>query len=175
MFFPKGKYHKNDPDRPKLKPEMAPIDWLLEIFALCALAFLAGYTVYWYSRLPEVIPTHFNFKGEVDDYGNRSELWFLPAIGLFIYVLMTLIALVPHTFNFPWKITPQNALRQYRLAIRMIRTLKLTLVLLFTAIVHNMVRSALTHGLEMSWWFMPFFMAAVFLPVIIYMVVASRK
>lgn len=172
LFNPAGK--KNE-DRPKIRPEMAPADWLMELLALAGLALLAGYAVYWYRFLPDTIPTHFSAGGKVDGYGSKGSLFMLPAIGLFIYALLTLVSLVPHTFNFPGKITPQNALRQYRLAIRLIRVLKIVLVFLFFFIVMMIVRSAMNARLDQTIFLLPVMLGLTFIPIVVYMVLAGKK
>ncbi len=45
-----------------------------------------------YSELPAIIPTHFNFKGEPDNFGDKSNLIFttvvLSVVALFVYLLV---------------------------------------------------------------------------------------
>ncbi|WP_432406123.1 SdpI family protein [Wukongibacter sp. M2B1] len=48
-------------------------------------------TVLVYSSLPEKVPTHFNFKGEVDKYSDRSSVFFTGILPLIIYVLMIVV------------------------------------------------------------------------------------
>lgn len=48
-------------------------------------------TVLVYSSLPEKIPTHFNFKGEVDQYSNKSAAFFTGLLPLIIYLFMIII------------------------------------------------------------------------------------
>jgi uncharacterized membrane protein len=162
-------------NRPKIRPEMEPVDWLLEVLAIAGLAVLFGYTIYWYQNLPEIIPTHFSAGGKIDGYGNRQTIFLLPGIGVFVYALLTLVALVPHTFNFPGKITPQNALRQYRLAIRLLRYLKVAIMLMFFVIIMLIVGSAKDMKVGKAIILLPFTFAMVFIPIIIYMVAATRK
>jgi uncharacterized membrane protein len=163
-----------EPDRPKIKPEWSPVDWLLEAVALFALFFVIGYVIYIYRILPETIATHFGASGKADGFGNKSAIFFMPGMSLFVYLLLTIINNVPHTFNFPVKITPQNAMRQYVLATRIIRIMKLTIVLLFGFISRGIVASA--NGSEgLGLWFMPVFLSLIFIPFIIYLVMASRK
>lgn len=164
-----------EPDRPRIKPEMGPADWMLEAFALIALISLIGYVVYCYPKLPAIIPTHFNAAGVADDHGSKISILFLPGISLFIYVLMTLINLVPHTFNFPGKITPQNALRQYTLATRMIRYLKTIIILLFFYISYTTTCVVFDMVAGLGLWFMPVFLGLVMIPIISYMIIALNK
>lgn len=48
-------------------------------------------TGYAYQFLPEQIPMHFNTKGEVDRWGNRSSIWLTGSLPLLIYGLMFII------------------------------------------------------------------------------------
>lgn len=170
-LFKKNKFE----NRPKIRPEMMPVDWLMEISAIAGIALLFGYAVYWYRYLPQIIPTHFGGNGKVDGYGDKSTLYMLPSVGLFVYVLMTMIALVPHTFNFPGKITPQNAMRQYRLATRLIRYLKMAIMYLFFSIEINIVKSAMNAKIGTVIVLLPVMFAAIFIPIIIYMILATKK
>jgi uncharacterized membrane protein len=147
----------------------------MEFIAIVGLALLFGYAIYWYRYLPEIIPTHFSAGGKVDGYGNKSFLFVLPGIGLFVYVLLSVIVFFPHTFNFPGKITPENAMYQYRLAIRLIRFLKIAIMTLFFFIMVMVVKSSLDMKLGKGVLLMPFGFALVFIPVIVYMVIAGKK
>jgi len=164
-----------EPNRPVIRPEMTPVDWLLEAIALVGLGVLLGYVAYYYPQLPASIPTHFNAAGVADEYGTRTSILFLPVIALFIYVMMTLINLVPHTFNYPGKITPANAPRQYTLATRLVRYLKTLLVLLFFYISYSTTQVVINEASGLGRWFLPLFLSFLFIPIIVYMVMALSK
>jgi uncharacterized membrane protein len=53
----------------------------------------AGFSVWAYPRLPEVIPTHWNFKGEVD--GHSSRLLATGLLPLFLLVLPLIFRILP--------------------------------------------------------------------------------
>jgi len=45
-----------------------------------------------YNSLPQEVPIHFNFKGDADDWANKSMLILMPAgLGLLIYLLMLIV------------------------------------------------------------------------------------
>jgi uncharacterized membrane protein len=175
MIIPHRRFQDNKLDRPRIRPEMGPADWILELLAVTLLVTFFAYLIYSYPKLPASIPSHFNTAGEADEFSERGTVWALPAIALFTYLLMTIISRFPHTFNFTVKITPQNALRQYTLAIRMIRFIKLVISGLFLTISLGIVRVAKGQSTGLGFWFMPVFLALVFVPIIIYFVMASRK
>lgn len=165
---------KKDELRPTERPGMAPADWILEMIAAIGLILMAGYAIYWYGKLPEIIPSHFS-GGKVDGYSNKGFIFFLPAVGLFVYGLLTFVALIPHTFNFPVKITPQNALYQYRLATRLLRVLKTMIMFLFFVIMVNIVHSALYAEVGKQFFLLIPFFFLIFASVITYMILAGSK
>jgi uncharacterized membrane protein len=64
---------------------------LLIVIVLVLLPF--AYAAYLYPNLPASIPTHFNFKGEADAWGDKSSIYLAPAIlgvvGFFLYLLLS--------------------------------------------------------------------------------------
>ena len=160
--------------RPTVRPETAPIDWLLEALAILGTMILVGFAIYQYPRLPEIIPTHFNASGAVDDFSSRSTFLMLPAIGVFIYILLTLLALIPYQFNYSVKITPANALKQYTFAIRLIRYMKTVLIWSFFYISNATVNAAANRDSGLGVWFLPIFFGFLFVPVIVYLIIAFK-
>ena len=165
----------NKADRPIIRPDMTPVDWLLESVALMGMMIFLGYVIYQFPRLSETIPSHFNGAGIPDEYSPKSFFWVLPGVGIFIYILLSLIVLVPHQFNYTVKITPKNALIQYSMAIRLIRYLKAALTWLFFYISNATIRISAGGGSGLGSWFLPVALGGIFLPIIIYFIAASKK
>ncbi|MEI6682064.1 MAG: DUF1648 domain-containing protein, partial [Bacteroidota bacterium] len=172
-----GLFGKNrvEANRPVSRPEMTPADWLIEAAALLGMMFFAGYVLYNFPHLPDRIPTHFNEAGKADDYGDKSSFLILPGVALFIYTLLTLINRVPHIFNLPVKITPANALHQYTIATRLIRTLKTAIVWLFWYISYSTIIVARDSSKGLGTWFLPLTLSLVFIPIIVYFIAAKRR
>lgn len=172
-FFKRNRVSKAG--RPAIRPEMSPIDWLLEAIALLGLMVFAGFVVYQFPKLPETLPSHFNGAGSPDEYSSRSSFWILPGVGIFIYILLSLIVLIPYQFNYMVRITPENALRQYTMATRLIRYLKSVIILLFLYISHATVQVAEGKSPGLGFWFLPVVLGAIFGSVIIYFIASSRN
>ena len=172
-----GLFRRNriEPDRPVLRPELEPVDWLIESVALVGVMILAGYVIYHFPKLPGTIPTHFNGAGLADEFGDKKDFLVLPGIALFIYVFLTIINRVPHLFHYPGKITPLNAMRQYTLATRMIRILKSTLIWMFFYVSYATIRITKNPASGLGVWFIPVFIALLFIPISIYFVMALKK
>ncbi len=48
-------------------------------------------STYYYNRLPDTIPIHYNTQGVVDGYGGKIYIFLYPAIATLLYVGMTLV------------------------------------------------------------------------------------
>ncbi|SHI81833.1 SdpI family protein [Lutispora thermophila] len=69
-----------------IKKELPLILMIIAAFAI---------TIYFYPMLPDRIPTHWNFKGEIDGYsGKLSGAYLLPVMNLIMYGLFILIPLL---------------------------------------------------------------------------------
>jgi uncharacterized membrane protein len=164
-----------EPVRPIINLEMGPADLILEILGIVSLLCFIGFTIYYSSRLPEVVPTHFNAIGEPDDYGSKASLWMLPVVAIVIYSIFTSLGRIPEKFNYPVRITPANAHREYTLRTRLLRYLKLVIVLMFFFISYKtvMVAQGLSGGLGI--WFLPVFIGIIVVPIIIYFILAQQN
>lgn len=105
-------------------------DTVLLVAPYLLLAGLWAYVLAVYPGLPAEIPTHFNALGVSDATGPRTAIWGSP-IGATIFVaLLSLLIRFPRAFNYPVKVTPRNAAALKGLAIRMLRSLQSSLVLI---------------------------------------------
>jgi hypothetical protein len=129
--------------RPRLDLPPSNTDRALEIVSVVALAYTIVLPALRWDRLPERVPTHFDLGGEVTTWGPRATVWVLVGIGVIIYLGLTGLQRVPHAYNYPVPITDMNAARQYRLGRTLVVATKAWCLLLFAAIVHVIVRSAL--------------------------------
>lgn len=132
--------------RPRLDLPATPADRLLDGLALATLIALLVLPFAYYGGLPDRIPIHFGLDGQPDKWGGKKTLLLLPAVGLVISVLLTLVNRHPHKFNYLVEITPENAERQYRNAMLMIRVLRLLILLLFLYITWAGVQTALSRA-----------------------------
>lgn len=155
---------------PKVKLKRTTLDWIIEVAAFSFLIVLIALPLIWYNKLPENIPVHFNGAGEPDGYGGKSSLWLLPATGLFIWLLLTVIEAFPQVYNFPVKITPENIVTQYRMATRLIRILKAVILIIFSFISFQTMKTATGGASGLGKAFLPVFLLITFGLIIIYMV-----
>lgn len=156
--------------RPRIKIEPTSLDKVVDLAGWLILAFLWVMILLNYADLPDTIPTHFNAAGKADDYGSKSTIFMLPVIATILYAGMTRLNLFPHIFNFPMKITAENALRQYTSSTQMIRYVKLVIVFLFTLIVFKTMQTATGKSDGLGFWFLPLVLMLVLTPVIFFLI-----
>lgn len=129
-------------NQPKLKPEISRTDRIINIIGGTVVLLTWGVVILSYFHLPDVIPIHFNTKGEADRFGGKIMICLLPSINTLFYVGLTVLSKFPYIFSYRTKITPQNALKEYTHASQIIRYLNLMIVLVFAFITLATIHSA---------------------------------
>lgn len=156
--------------RPKIAIELTPPDRFLELMSWVLLSILWILTIVFYSRLPDIIPTHFDALGQADDFGSKQTILILPVIATVLFLGLTILNRYPHIFNFPVEINESNAFRQYTNATRMIRVLKMTTTLIFIVIVVVILQTAQTGTADRNVWLLPSILGLVIIPLIYFLV-----
>ncbi len=132
-------------------------------FAIVVLHLLV--LLYYYGQLPEKVPTHFGINGEADAWGSKISLWFLPLISLATNFLLYFISRKPHTFNFPKKITSENAATEYSKAKWGIALMNIGIAVLFFTITWTTIQIALGQPYTLGWGFNLLVLAIIIVPL----------
>lgn len=103
-----------------------------------------------YSGLPDVIPNHFDLNGFPNRYGSKNALWAVVAVSVFIYILMGVIAMFPESLNYPAKKNDKES--QYKLGIKLLRSLKACILLFIALMSFIMIQSAKTGMIKGTFW-----------------------
>lgn len=146
---------------PQLPVQWSPVDLVLEAIAAVGLAGQIGLLLPKLPRLPEQVPVHFDFAGRPDRMGPRATLTVLPLVSLVAFVLLTVVARLPHLANYPVAITPDNAARQYRLATILLTLVKTEMVWLVGFLGWRAARVALGEATGLGRYFLPVFLAVL--------------
>jgi len=143
-----------------MKKQKTQFETFANLFCIGLLIGVVIYLVLNWNNIPEKIPAHYGFEGNVDRWGNKIELIFLPIVSWIIFIVLTVIAKFPKTWNTGVKITEENQERVYRVIRNMLETLKLLIVSVFTYIT---VDSSIGEGtkLKFIWVFMFLFFASI--------------
>lgn len=142
-------------ERPKIKIELEPIDIATEIIGVIGLIILIFLPIYFYDRLPDTIPSHFASNGEPNEFSEKSTIWIEPLTGLIVYIGMSWLNKYPHVFNYPQKVTVDNAKRLYINGTKMVRTLTAVTTCVFAAICHTTIQTAMGKQAGLGSWFTP--------------------
>ena len=112
----------------------APATRYQRIAGILAPVLLVGTIAYiliiWHT-LPEKIPTHYNFSGEIDGYGGRGSLLLMPVIGLVTDLTVAVCARFPKSWNTGVRVTVLNRARVYRVLRDLMADLRLCCALAF--------------------------------------------
>ncbi|MCH8558775.1 MAG: DUF1648 domain-containing protein [Balneolia bacterium] len=161
--------------RPVIHIEPEPFDKLLDRISLVFLLIQFLIPLLFYSSLGDTVPIRFDTSGEVSSTASRATIWILPVVGTLLFIMFYFLNKVPHTFNFPVKITPDNAEFHYRKSVRMMRYVNLICMVMFAYIIWSMaaIGSGAATGLR------PFIMSLLtillFLPIGHYLYVVWKK
>lgn len=163
-------------DYREVPPPATPLEKQLKTLSLVILAVMVIYSVSNFAKLPDEIPIHFNAKGEADDWGTKNILFFIPGVCAFLFLMMHFIGtLKPKTYNFPVKLTEDNAKKQVELAREMMQSLNVVIFGLMFYILWRMVDLATGGTGGLGVFFMVVFLVAIFGVIGYYMRLAHKN
>jgi len=138
-----------------------PIDWVIELIGIVGLIILIGLPIIYFGKLPDIIPVHFGFNGQPDGFGTKNVIWMMPVLGGMLYLGMSLLNKHPHIFNYPQKVTEDNAERLYKTATRMMRILNALVACIFAYITFAIIQTALGNHNGLGTMFMIIFLIVI--------------
>ena len=157
-------------NRPIIKPSSSNFDRILKLISYAFFALLWGATLYaWYS-LPDTIPVHFNFKGEIDRQSSKNNLLILPLLGTVIFIILSLLVRYPHKFNYAVPITEENAAKQYANAILMMRWLLAAVMIILFSLVLGTILVVQKVNLNISYILLPLLLGLLIVPMFVFIV-----
>lgn len=152
-----------------IKIERNALDVIETIVCLLSLVGVVVYLILAWHTIPDKIPAHYNAAGEINRWGNKSELIVLPIISWLIFGLITLVERFPGIWNTGVRITPENREAVYRLLKNLIAVIKIFVLLMFGSIT---VISSLSLSLPV--WYILGFMALLFGTIAFFIVKLTR-
>lgn len=156
-------------DLPKTKREKV-WDWIGGGIFLASIFYIF---VIW-GKLPDEIPGHFNGAGEVDRWGSKIELFILPFVGSFLWILMGLLEKAPHMHNYPARLNESNVEVFYLSSRKLLNEIKNLCLILFALISFQIVRIALGEAQALGWWFLPIILIGTAILIIKGLVAMSK-
>ena len=163
--------------RPRIKVEKQLPDVVLEVAGILAILTTVVVTAFYWSELPDRIPSHFNAAGEPDDWSSKWIAWVLPILQVVIYAAISRLLKSPHILNYPIEITEKNAHRQYRSIGRILRFINTVVAFAFTYISWSTIRIALNEesAIGTGRWFLPVFLGLTIVIPLLIMAISNSK
>ena len=135
------KYKFWDVSRDRKKKPITLSDRILELVAAAMAVVMLVLTGVLYSKAPDIVPTHFNFSGEVDGWEGKGFYWILAAIMLVGMIICASAAYNRKLVNLPIRLKPEVFYRQIGLISRMCRIMTIVLGFIWLAVLLAMSAS----------------------------------
>ena len=161
-------------DRPDVNPKYTAVQKAMVAASIALLLFHFGIITLYWASLPEKVVSHYGLAGKPDAWRSRGSLWALPLISLVQCLIMILLSLVPRSYNYPFRITTENALRQYSLARSLILFINFEIVTLFFYITWSTIRIALGQATELGPLFIAVFLGILMATIGAYFYLARK-
>jgi len=162
-------------ERPQIIIPFTATDKIVE--AINVIALIAFWTMLFinYSKLPDIIPIHYNAAGKVDNFWQKISLFILPIIASVIFVGFSYLSKIPHIFNYIVDISIENAKNQYTIATKMLRYLKLSVTCVFFLIFYKTVQIVDGKTEFLGKYFLILTLAIIFLPILYFLILSVRS
>jgi len=152
--------------RPRLKISKTKSEWMWDIIGYSVFIGALVFLMIVWTKLPEEVPAHYNYKGEVDRFGSKRELFILPGTALFTTILMQTLEMFPEIYNYPKRFSEENAKDFYLNSRKMINQVKNVILILFSMILFESILLALGWDIRLSKFFMPMAIIGISFPII---------
>ncbi len=78
-------------ERPQIHIKKTMLEKIANIIWIASIVTMILYIAFNWSALPDAVPVHFNTAGEVDSWGLKWVIFFLPIIAIALYIFMEVI------------------------------------------------------------------------------------
>ncbi|MDG5788573.1 DUF1648 domain-containing protein [Evansella sp. AB-P1] len=162
-----GMFNSNRPKIPLEKLQKSTMVRFLDITSILVFVGSVIFVVIMWSNVPDQVPAHFGFSGEVTRFGSKWELMIIPVVGLFLYLLLQFLESKPHLHNYPIKITETNAEDAYRISRSMVVVMKNIILIMFTVMMINSMIIAMEWGEGIGFVLLPLILLGTGVPIVI--------
>lgn len=105
---------------------------MITIFGYLALLGMLVYLLMKWNQIPDQIPAHYNFAGEIDRYDSKTSILIVPVLTVFLFAMLTTIVHIPSMWNMPFEVS-EGAKEKIKIAIQnMLLTMRCFITMMFT-------------------------------------------
>jgi uncharacterized membrane protein len=125
----------------KIKLKYTKFQVVAEIIAILILIGMIVYPIIMWGNMPDKIPMHYNAIGEINRWGSKYELFNLSFVGVFLYLMLTVVMFFPSSWNIPVTVTDKNRERVYGCIRSMVVLLKAEVMASFLYLTYNNIQA----------------------------------
>jgi len=160
---------------PKIKTPTSNLGKIIKIFGAVLFGISWYYLLSNYGEIPLEVPTHFNYEGVADNFGNKIQLFKVLGIGTVIYVAIFIAGFFPHKLNYLAEITEENAFRHYSLGKELLLFINLAISITISYLSMKTVHNVLNGQTDLDAWMSPVILVIIFAPLVYYLVKLAKK
>lgn len=147
-------------------------DLVLGVLSLLVLAGTTIWLLVHWGSIPDVIPTHYDFSGNVDGTGGKGNIWAMLGIAWFIWVTFTVLDFFPGAWNIRGLSDISSSVGKAK-AISLTRTF-LQVIKFFIAIMFSYMTICQAQGKTLSPLLLPLIIFLLMGTSVVHIVLLSR-
>lgn len=115
-----------------MKPKKNWYDIVMGILCILCLVGTSIFLIVSWNNIPEQVPSHYNYAGEIDSVSGKGSIIAIFAVGWITYISILVLEQFPQIWNTGVTVTEFNRARVYRIVKNMIVTVRFCVVALFS-------------------------------------------
>ncbi|ATD54358.1 DUF1648 domain-containing protein [Clostridium chauvoei] len=141
---------------------------IIDIVGVVLIIALVLITFIGWINAPEIVPTHYNFNGEVDGYGSKNTMFILLPVVVIVYIGMAILSKYPEVYNYCVEINPINKEKQYLMASTFMKIINIEIASMFFYTQSKIVIGMNSEMKNLSSAFLPISLIVIFGTIAIY-------
>ncbi|MEG0314999.1 MAG: DUF1648 domain-containing protein [Erysipelotrichaceae bacterium] len=118
-----------------------------------------------YNYIPNKLPTHYDFFGNPDAWGDKSSIWVIIIVVIVLNIILHIVGMFPQTWNIPIELNDSNRSIVYELLSNMLSVLRLEMTIMFISFLYFEITL-----LRLPTVSLIFFLVLIFSTIVLYMV-----
>ncbi|MEG0823571.1 MAG: DUF1648 domain-containing protein [Erysipelotrichaceae bacterium] len=118
-----------------------------------------------YNYIPNKLPTHYDFFGNPDAWGDKSSIWVIIIVVIVLNIILHIVGMFPQTWNIPIELNDSNRSIVYELLSNMLSVLRLEMTIMFISFLYFEITL-----LRLPTFSLIFFLSLIFSTIVLYMV-----
>lgn len=133
-------------EHPVISIKKTKTEWLHDMICIVLFVSIIIYLAFAWPYLPDQIPIHYDALGNADQWGSKWFTFLLIALTILIYIGFTILRKHPYKFNYPDRLTEENAERFYKNANLTISWMNFEIAIYFLWLSKGFIDSAVNQS-----------------------------